>query len=75
MRCKQCESENLKVFSGELAIHFPGLENLNKPHVLVFPKLNVCFECGFVEFGLPAEQLAELKMGGLPAQWNEPARA
>jgi hypothetical protein len=63
MNCKRCVSEELKVFTGELAIHLSGWEALSKPHVFVFPKLMVCLNCGFVEFYLPAPQLAELNNG------------
>jgi hypothetical protein len=39
MRCKSCGPENLHKFGGEIAIHFPGWENLDKPHVHVSPEL------------------------------------
>jgi len=70
--CKRCVSDKQRVFRGELAIHFPGWEGLNKPHVWVFPRMTICLDCGFVEFELLAEQLAQLKDGG---QWPETARA
>jgi hypothetical protein len=63
MRCRRCQSEKLKAFNGELAIHFPGWEGLNKPLVWAFPEMLVCMDCGFVEFELPAPQLAELNTG------------
>jgi hypothetical protein len=72
MSCKQCVSDKQKVFRGELAIHFPGWEGLTKPPVFVFPKMTVCLDCGFVEFQLLAEQLAQLKDG---PQWREAAQA
>jgi hypothetical protein len=45
-------------FSGELAIHFPGLEG--KPIVWVFPKLSVCLKCGQTEFTVPERELSLL---------------
>ena len=63
MTCKQCASDEQKNFNGELAIHFPGWEGLNKPLVWAFPEMLVCMDCGFVEFELPAPQLAELNTG------------
>jgi hypothetical protein len=64
MPCKRCSSAEVKDFNGELAIHFPGLEGLDKPIVWAFPKLAVCVNCGFVEFVLPDEQKKQLKHGG-----------
>jgi len=63
MNCRRCSSEDLKNFNAEMAIHFPGLEGLNKPHVWAFPKMVVCLDCSFVEFELPAPQLSELNNG------------
>jgi hypothetical protein len=60
MQCKQCGSPEVKSFNGELGIHYPGWEGLEKPLVWAFPELLVCPDCGFVEFELPAKQLAEL---------------
>jgi hypothetical protein len=48
------------MFNGEIAIHFPGLEGLDKPIVWVFPKLLVCFNCGFTEFAIPEAELRRL---------------
>jgi len=49
MACKQCASGNQSVFNAEIAIHFPGLEGLNKAIVWVFTKPLVCLHCGFAE--------------------------
>ncbi len=60
MSCKSCKSENHRNFNGEVAIHFPGLEGLNKPIVWVYPKLLVCLNCGFAEFAIPETDLRRL---------------
>ena len=73
MSCKRCTSE-VKDFNGELGIHFPGLEGLDKPIVWVFPKLTVCLACGFAEFVVPDEPLEQLR-NCVPAQSRESARA
>jgi hypothetical protein len=65
MSCKQCASD-LKSFNGEVAIHFPGREGLDKPIVWVFPRLMVCLHCGLVEFMLPNAQIQELKNSDFP---------
>ena len=61
MSCKSCGSANQKKFSGEMAIHFPGLKDLDKPIVWVFPEVAVCLDCGAAEFSVPKEELRELQ--------------
>ena len=63
MNCKQCASQELKSLSAEVAIHFLGLEGLNKPIVWVFPKMLVCSRCGFAEFTVPEKELSVLVQG------------
>lgn len=63
MPCKSCQSDSQKTFNGEIAIHFPGLEGLNKPIVWVFPKLVVCLGCGFAEFRIEENELRLLVEG------------
>ena len=60
MPCKSCQSENLRSFNGELGIHHPGREGLDKSLVFVFPVLMVCLNCGFAEFTVPQPQLQKL---------------
>ena len=60
MICRSCGSERLNKFPGELAIHFPGLKDLNKPVVLVFPEIWVCFDCGNTGFSVPESELRVL---------------
>ncbi len=63
MSCKQCSSQHQQSFNGELAIHFPGLDGLNKPIVWTFPKLLVCMDCGFTDFTVPERELKVLVTG------------
>ena len=63
MKCKRCQSQSRKEFSGELAIHFTGLAGLNKPIVWVFPELLACLDCGFTEFIVPEKELKVLETG------------
>ena len=67
MSCKHCTSDYQQNFNGELAIHFPGLDGLDKPIVWVFPKLLVCLRCGFTEFTVPEREL-DVLMTGKPVQ-------
>lgn len=63
MRCISCGSDNQQQFNGEVAIHFPGLQGIDKPIVWVFPRLSVCLNCGFAEFQIPEEELRVLRTG------------
>jgi|KBSMisStandDraft_5_1062788.scaffolds.fasta_scaffold05016_3 hypothetical protein len=62
-RCKICRSGNRSIFTGEIAIHFPGLAGLNKPVVWVFPTISVCLDCGRAEFVVPEKELEVLRTG------------
>jgi hypothetical protein len=46
-----------------MGIHFPGLKNIDKPVVWVFPELVVCMDCGTAEFSVPEAELRRLAMG------------
>jgi hypothetical protein len=61
MACKFCRSENQRNLNGEIAIHFPGFEGLNKPIVWVFSQLLVCLNCGGSEFLIPQTELDVLR--------------
>lgn len=61
MSCKSCGSASVGKFPAEIAIHFSGLKNLDKPHVWMFPTLVVCLNCGYAEFVIPEHQLRLLK--------------
>lgn len=63
MVCKRCASDNQSVFSGEIAIHFPGAKGLDKFIVWVFPQLAVCLKCGFTDFNVPERELSALVKG------------
>jgi len=63
MECKECGSDKLTNFTGEVAVHFPGLEGLSKPIVWVFPRLAICLVCGSTNFVVPDEQLRQLIRG------------
>ena len=61
--CRSCQSANQSTFNGEIAIHFPGLDGLDKPIVWVFPELLVCLHCGLTEFTVPKKELQVLEQG------------
>ncbi len=63
MSCKSCGSENQGKFAAEMSVHFLGLENVDKPTVLVFPNLVVCVDCGITEFTMPENELRLLRKG------------
>ena len=68
--CRNCQSVNQKKFAAELAIHFHGRQNLDKPHVPLCPVLLICLDCGFVEFVVGEQDLLKLKDG--PGNYPSP---
>jgi hypothetical protein len=50
-----------------MGIHFPGLKNIDKPVVWVFPELVVCLDCGIAEFAVPEAELRVLAKGDAAA--------
>jgi hypothetical protein len=58
-----------KEFAAEINIHFSGLKNLDKPSVLVFPRILVCLDCGFSRFTAP-EAALELLAADNPTKSN-----
>ena len=66
-RCHNCASEQTEEFNAEIAVHFPGLEGLNKPIVWVFPRTRVCMTCGLSVFPVPETQLKVL-IHGVPVE-------
>ena len=63
MACRSCRSENQSELVAEINIHFPGRRGLDKPAVVVYPKLVVCLDCGFTQFMLPETELRTLGKG------------
>jgi len=70
MLCKSCGSESLQKFGGEIAIHFSGRENLDKPHVYVSSEIVVCLNCGVAQFAIQEAELRLLKEGTVLGQHN-----
>jgi hypothetical protein len=64
MPCKSCGSGNQSKYTGELSMHFPGLKDIDKPAVWVFPQIVVCLDCGRAEFIIPEAELRQLAKGG-----------
>jgi hypothetical protein len=60
MSCRSCGSVSQSKFAAEIGIHFPGLKNIEKPIVWVFPELVVCLDCGTAEFVVPEAELRQL---------------
>jgi hypothetical protein len=44
-----------------MGIRFPGLKNIDKPVVWVFPEVVVCLDCGTAEFTVPEAELRQLE--------------
>ena len=58
--CQRCESLQLRKFTAEINMHFPGCEGLAKPSVWVFPQVLVCLDCGLAQFSIPQLELERL---------------
>ena len=60
MSCRSCGSGTQKAFASEISVHILGLENVDKPAVMVFPRLLVCMDCGFTELAMTENELRML---------------
>jgi hypothetical protein len=60
MKCAKCSSNDLAEFSTEMMIHCIGIENVNFPGVLIFPRVLACLECGASQFVIPQAELPQL---------------
>ena len=67
MHCKSCGSVILNKFSAEMAVHFLGPKNIDKPVVWLFPELAVCLDCGAADFAVPEAELRQLANGSAVA--------
>jgi hypothetical protein len=56
-------AKHQREFNGQVAIHFPGIKGLQKPIVMIFPKLRVCMDCGYADFTVPERELSVLVTG------------
>ena len=63
MPCRSCGSGNQTTFAAEMSVHVLGLENVDKPVLLVFPRILVCLDCGFTELAMAEGELRLLGKG------------
>jgi len=68
-----CGHNNRRQFPAEINIHFPGMEGLDRPSVWVFPRLQVCLDCGLTQFEIAETQLRRLTEGESSPQANSMA--
>jgi hypothetical protein len=66
--CRACGSDKQAEFTAEIALHFSGPGNLDKPHLLVFPRILVCLNCGSAGFTVPKSQLHILADEMMPSR-------
>lgn len=60
MACFSCRSENVKAFTSEINIHFPGKANLARS-LIAYPRLLVCLDCGLADVLLSEDELRNLR--------------
>jgi hypothetical protein len=63
MHCKNCMSESVQRFDGELTLSLANLNGLNIPPVYVCECVIVCLQCGFTELVIPRPTLGKLNQG------------
>lgn len=63
MACQKCSSENQSAFSGEVGIHFPGIEGMRNPLVFIYSEVSVCLDYGYADFNVPERELEVLATG------------
>jgi ribosomal protein L40E len=56
-QCNTCGSTKLNKLRAELALHFNGLENVDKPVLWTFPVVVVCTDCGEADLQVPPHEL------------------
>jgi hypothetical protein len=61
MSCSKCWSTTVKKLTAEISLGFPGIKNLDKPTVFVFPIVTVCLNCGHAVFSVPERELTVIK--------------
>ena len=71
--CKVCGSGHVQKLRGEIAMRVPGLKNIDKPIVWVFPDILVCMDCGIAEFAVPEDQLRILAKRDAATERPHPA--
>jgi hypothetical protein len=54
MCCQSCNLGEVREYTAEINIHFPGMKGLSVPTVWASPKLLVCLDCGAAQFSIPA---------------------
>ena len=68
MVCPSCRSVKQAEFTAEMIVHSPGLKNIDRPGVWLFPELLVCLDCGFCRFTVSEAALASVTEGNLTAK-------
>ena len=63
MACVSCGSGNQVEFPTELGIHFPGKQNIDRPLIVLFPKVIVCLDCGSMKSTVAETELRLLREG------------
>jgi hypothetical protein len=61
LNCKNCKSENLRRFKGELTASSLRIEQVNTEPIYVCQAVLVCVECGLTELIIPPRQLERFR--------------
>jgi hypothetical protein len=58
-----CPHSNAQEFTAEMNIHLSGLTNIDRPGILVCPRVSICLDCGVSRFITPEPELRALNNG------------
>ena len=73
MSCLKCGCSNQTEYAAEMNLHFADhLRNADKVGVFVFPRVQVCLDCGSSSFMIPAPELAQLRAANQPTELTSP---
>jgi hypothetical protein len=61
LNCKNCKSENLRRFNGELTASSLRIEHVNTEPIYVCQTVLVCVECGLTELIIPPRELERFR--------------
>lgn len=71
MRCPKCQSAALTIVPAEIRLYRNFPRTLSHPPMTPSPDIQVCLDCGWSEFSIPASWLAA---GWLKPQRPQPAK-
>jgi hypothetical protein len=63
--CVACGSPSVRTFDSEANIHLPSRNGIDMASIFIFPRFQICLDCGHMESDIPKSDLQLLKEGCL----------